>query len=228
MSEASRREVRAELEPSLARLWRYALVLSKARDVADDLVQATYLRATSGPINFVPRNAGSHPTTVRNPSLDLRSMKYDRDEFAKAAASLAPSEAIDRPTARVRRCWHRGIASGSAFVWGPAISTATAARWSRSSRTSSAPMRVSTTAAKLLPIFWSPPTASSPRCDEQLMPAVEPVYAGYVAWRALVDMAELSGEARDLLRNEFAFCLPDRRTGAGLSGRRRSGLGGPL
>jgi RNA polymerase sigma-70 factor (ECF subfamily) len=45
MSEASRREVRAGLEPCLARLWRYALVLSKARDVADDLVQATCLRA---------------------------------------------------------------------------------------------------------------------------------------------------------------------------------------
>src|SRR5258707_3847272 len=45
MNEASRREVRAGLEPSLARLWRYALVLSKARDAADDLVQAAGLRA---------------------------------------------------------------------------------------------------------------------------------------------------------------------------------------
>jgi RNA polymerase sigma-70 factor (ECF subfamily) len=45
MSEASRREVRAGLEPSLARLWRYALVLSRARNIADDLVQATCLRA---------------------------------------------------------------------------------------------------------------------------------------------------------------------------------------
>ena len=43
MSEASRREVRAGLEPALARLWRYALVVSRARDVADDLVQATCL-----------------------------------------------------------------------------------------------------------------------------------------------------------------------------------------
>jgi RNA polymerase sigma-70 factor, ECF subfamily len=45
MSEASRREVRVGLEPSLAGLWRYALVLSKARDAADDLAQATCLRA---------------------------------------------------------------------------------------------------------------------------------------------------------------------------------------
>ena len=54
MSEASRREVRAGLEPSLARLWRYALVLSRARDTADDLVQATCLRAIERADQFVP------------------------------------------------------------------------------------------------------------------------------------------------------------------------------
>src|SRR4029077_6951519 len=52
--EGSRREVRAGLEPSLARLWRYALVLSRARDVADDLVQATCLRAIERADQFVP------------------------------------------------------------------------------------------------------------------------------------------------------------------------------
>jgi 2-polyprenyl-6-methoxyphenol hydroxylase-like FAD-dependent oxidoreductase len=50
---------------------------------------------------------------------------------------------------------------------------------------------------------------------QQLLPAVEPRYAGYVAWRGLADMAELSGEARDLLRNRFAFCLPDREQALG-------------
>jgi RNA polymerase sigma-70 factor, ECF subfamily len=45
MSEASQKEVRSGLQGCLARLWRYALVLSGARDVADDLVQATCLRA---------------------------------------------------------------------------------------------------------------------------------------------------------------------------------------
>src|ERR1700724_1279035 len=54
MNEASRREVRAGLEPSLARLWRYALVFSKARDAADDLVQATCLRAIERADQFVP------------------------------------------------------------------------------------------------------------------------------------------------------------------------------
>jgi RNA polymerase sigma-70 factor (ECF subfamily) len=54
MSEASRLEVRAGLQSSLARLWRYALVLSKARDVADDLVQATCLRAIERADQFTP------------------------------------------------------------------------------------------------------------------------------------------------------------------------------
>jgi RNA polymerase sigma-70 factor (ECF subfamily) len=46
--------VRAGLEPSLARLWRYALALARARDVADDLVQATCLRAIERADQFVP------------------------------------------------------------------------------------------------------------------------------------------------------------------------------
>jgi RNA polymerase sigma-70 factor, ECF subfamily len=54
MSETSRLEVRAGLQSSLARLWRYALVLSKARDTADDLVQATCLRAIERADQFIP------------------------------------------------------------------------------------------------------------------------------------------------------------------------------
>ncbi len=54
MSEASRREVRAGLEFCLARLWRYALVLSRANDIADDLVQATCLRAIERADQFAP------------------------------------------------------------------------------------------------------------------------------------------------------------------------------
>src|ERR1700689_5676359 len=54
MSEASRREVRAGLEPCLTRLWRYALVTSRARDAAEDLVQATCLRAVERADQFVP------------------------------------------------------------------------------------------------------------------------------------------------------------------------------
>ncbi len=42
---ASRDEIRAGLTENLARLWRYGLALSAARDTAEDLVQATALRA---------------------------------------------------------------------------------------------------------------------------------------------------------------------------------------
>jgi RNA polymerase sigma-70 factor (ECF subfamily) len=53
MSEESRREVRLGLEQHLARLWRYAVVLASSRDVADDLVQATCLRAIERADQFV-------------------------------------------------------------------------------------------------------------------------------------------------------------------------------
>lgn len=54
MSEESRREVRAGLEPCLGRLWRYALVLSRAKDLAEDLVQTTCLRAIERADQFSP------------------------------------------------------------------------------------------------------------------------------------------------------------------------------
>jgi RNA polymerase sigma-70 factor, ECF subfamily len=47
-------EVKAGLAPNLARLWRYGLVLSGARDVADDLVQATCVRALERADQFQP------------------------------------------------------------------------------------------------------------------------------------------------------------------------------
>ncbi|MDR6635048.1 RNA polymerase sigma-70 factor (ECF subfamily) [Phyllobacterium sp. 1468] len=42
---ASEHEIRASLAQYLGRLWRYGIVLSRQRDVADDLVQATCVRA---------------------------------------------------------------------------------------------------------------------------------------------------------------------------------------
>ncbi len=54
MSEESRREVRAGLERCLTRLSRYALVLSKAEDAAEDLVQATCVRAIERADQFSP------------------------------------------------------------------------------------------------------------------------------------------------------------------------------
>jgi 2-polyprenyl-6-methoxyphenol hydroxylase-like FAD-dependent oxidoreductase len=43
-----------------------------------------------------------------------------------------------------------------------------------------------------------------------LLPGVEPVYAGYVAWRGLVEEAALSPAAHDALFSCFSFCLPPR------------------
>jgi RNA polymerase sigma-70 factor (ECF subfamily) len=54
MSEASRREVRQGLEPCLARLWRYGLVLSGASDVAENLALAACRRAIERADQFPP------------------------------------------------------------------------------------------------------------------------------------------------------------------------------
>ncbi len=54
MSDGPAQEVRDGLEAHLPRLWRYALSLSGARDVAEDLVQATCLRAIERADQFQP------------------------------------------------------------------------------------------------------------------------------------------------------------------------------
>jgi RNA polymerase sigma-70 factor (ECF subfamily) len=92
MSEASRREVRAGLEPSLARLWRYALVLSRARDTADDLVQATCLRAIERADQFVPGTRVDRWlfAILRRSG----SMRSDRDGFVKAAVFVDAADAL--------------------------------------------------------------------------------------------------------------------------------------
>ncbi|MGF6774798.1 2-polyprenyl-6-methoxyphenol hydroxylase-like FAD-dependent oxidoreductase [Paraburkholderia sp. GAS199] len=45
---------------------------------------------------------------------------------------------------------------------------------------------------------------------EQFLPDVKLQYAGYVAWRGLVDEASLSPQTREALFEKFAFCLPPR------------------
>ena len=45
---------------------------------------------------------------------------------------------------------------------------------------------------------------------EQLLPAVKLEYAGYVAWRGLVDERALSPASHAALFEKFAFCLPPR------------------
>ncbi|WP_083715113.1 FAD binding domain-containing protein [Bradyrhizobium brasilense] len=43
----------------------------------------------------------------------------------------------------------------------------------------------------------------------QLLPDVRPNYAGYIAWRGLVDEADLSAATRDALCEHFSFSLPE-------------------
>ena len=42
----------------------------------------------------------------------------------------------------------------------------------------------------------------------QFVPAARPSYAGYIAWRGLVDEVDLSPETRRAIGDHFAFCLP--------------------
>ena len=54
MSGRSQDEVRRGLPAHLARLWRYGLALSRSRDAAEDLVQATCLRALERADQYEP------------------------------------------------------------------------------------------------------------------------------------------------------------------------------
>ncbi|MFM0167196.1 FAD binding domain-containing protein [Paraburkholderia sediminicola] len=45
---------------------------------------------------------------------------------------------------------------------------------------------------------------------ERFLPDVKLEYAGYVAWRGLVDEMSLSQQTREALFEKFAFCLPQR------------------
>lgn len=45
---------------------------------------------------------------------------------------------------------------------------------------------------------------------QQLSPAVKPEYAGYIAWRGLVEERDLSPATREAIFDKFAFCLPPR------------------
>src|SRR5712692_6669076 len=44
---------------------------------------------------------------------------------------------------------------------------------------------------------------------EQFLPDVQPVYAGYVAWRAMLDETEVPPDIRAEIFERYTFCLPD-------------------
>jgi hypothetical protein len=84
-SKSSRREVQTGLEPCLARLWRYAPVLSGTSDAAEDLVEATCLRAVECADQLVP---GARWTAgCSRPYGRSGSTKFARGGSARAARS---------------------------------------------------------------------------------------------------------------------------------------------
>jgi 2-polyprenyl-6-methoxyphenol hydroxylase-like FAD-dependent oxidoreductase len=42
----------------------------------------------------------------------------------------------------------------------------------------------------------------------RFVPGIRPAYAGYVAWRGLVEEAELSLRTQEAICDRFSFCLP--------------------
>ncbi|MGF6574828.1 2-polyprenyl-6-methoxyphenol hydroxylase-like FAD-dependent oxidoreductase [Paraburkholderia sp. GAS333] len=63
---------------------------------------------------------------------------------------------------------------------------------------------------------------------EKFLPDVKLQYAGYVAWRGLVDEAQLTHATREALFDKFAFCLPPREQilGYPVAGRGNSTIPG--
>src|SRR6202034_4469406 len=99
MSEASGREVRAGLEPSLARLWRYALVLSRARDAADDLVQSACLRAIERADQFMPGTRLDRWLFAILRSIWLNQMRSDRLREGEGRVDAEATLTFDGATA---------------------------------------------------------------------------------------------------------------------------------
>ena len=60
-----------------------------------------------------------------------------------------------------------------------------------------------------MPICWLPPTACIPPCARNVCPAAAPRYAGYVAWRGVVDEAAAAPALRELLFHNMLFGCPD-------------------
>jgi 2-polyprenyl-6-methoxyphenol hydroxylase-like FAD-dependent oxidoreductase len=44
---------------------------------------------------------------------------------------------------------------------------------------------------------------------EQMMPEVQPSYAGYVAWRVMLDEKDIPQQVRDEVFEHYSFCLPE-------------------
>ena len=88
-------EIRAALPTHLARLWRYGLVLSGARDVAEDLVQATCVRALERANQFQPGTRLDHWLLAILRSIWLNEIRARKVRIGGGLVDAAESLAID-------------------------------------------------------------------------------------------------------------------------------------
>ena len=91
----SRQQVRAGLEANLARLWRYGLVLSGARDAADDLVQATCVRALERAAQFQPGTRIDHWLTAILRSIWLNEVRSRRVRLGGGLVDASEALIVD-------------------------------------------------------------------------------------------------------------------------------------
>ena len=56
---------------------------------------------------------------------------------------------------------------------------------------------------------WSAPTGCARRCASSSCPTSQPNYAGYVAWRAMLDESEVPPDIRAEIFERYTFCLPE-------------------
>jgi RNA polymerase sigma-70 factor (ECF subfamily) len=95
MSLESRQEVRAGLETHLARLWRYGLVLSGARDAAEDLVQATCVRALERADQFQAGTRLDHWLSAILRSIWLNEMRARRVRLGGGLVDASEALVVD-------------------------------------------------------------------------------------------------------------------------------------
>jgi len=97
MIETGHDSVRAGLAAQLDRLWRYGLVLSGSRDVAEDLVQMTCLRALERAHQFTPNSRLDHWlfTIIHSIWLnEVRAARYRRGQGLVDAESVLVTDGI--------------------------------------------------------------------------------------------------------------------------------------
>jgi 2-polyprenyl-6-methoxyphenol hydroxylase-like FAD-dependent oxidoreductase len=191
---------------------------SDARALADHMARHDDIDAALAATTSCTKRSLSRPSRVT------------RSASPSKAASCWRGAAMWSARSRVRRCWHRGIASGGAFVCGPAMSTAHRSALVSVAQDEQRAVACFDDGSEVAADLLVAADGVQSTVRRQLLPAVEPRYAGYVASRGLADMAELSREARDLLRSRAASlwsaCRPARQTSRSLyasSNRLRGG-----